>query len=182
MPRSDLEGKFAALIGEIDGLEAKLVSSDTARKQLADVKLGIESLYRQTVAERERIEQAESALRESENYNKILFEESQRPIVVFDPKVGRFIDANQAAAKIFGYASREDVIGKTPLDMAAPTQYDGTDSATASERRDRSALAQGIESFEWRHQRPNGDIWDALVHLMALSRPPSAAGNARRYH
>jgi len=169
MPRSDLEGKFAALIGEIDGLEAKLASSDAARKRLADVKLGIESLYRQTVAERERIEQAETALRESENYNKILFEESHRPIVVFDPEVGRFIDANQAAAEIFGYASREDVIGKTQLDMAAPTQYDGTDSATASERRDRSALAQGIESFEWRHQRPNGEIWDALVHLMAFN-------------
>jgi two-component system sensor histidine kinase/response regulator len=41
-------------------------------------------------------------------------------------------------------------------------------SATASQRRDQSALAQGIESFEWRHQRPNGEIWDAMVHLMSF--------------
>jgi PAS domain S-box-containing protein len=60
--------------------------------------------------------------------------------------------------------SRQD-----PLDMAAPTQYDGSDSALASRRRDRSALVQGIESFEWRHRRPNGEIWDAIVHLMAFS-------------
>jgi two-component system, sensor histidine kinase and response regulator len=60
-------------------------------------------------------------------------------MVVFDPEARCFIDANQAAAKIFGYSSPEEVVGKTPLDMAAPTQYDGSDSATASQRRDQSA-------------------------------------------
>ena len=40
--------------------------------------------------------------------------------------------------------------------------------ATASQSRDQSALAQGIESFQWRHQRPNGEIWDAMVHLLAF--------------
>ncbi len=169
MLRSDLEENFAALIGEIDGIEAQFANSDTARKRLAAVRLGIERLYSQTAAERNRIEQAEAALRDSEDYNKILFQESHRPIVVFDPEAKRFIDANQAAARIFGYSLPGDIIGKTPLDMAAPTQYDGTDSTTASQRRDQSALTQGIESFEWRHQRPNGEIWDALVHLMAFN-------------
>jgi two-component system, sensor histidine kinase and response regulator len=113
--------------------------------------------------------QAEEALRESEAYNKRLFQESHRPIVVFDPAIPGYIDCNRAAAKVFGYASREDVLGKTPLDMSAPTQYDGTDSLTASLRQDRAALAHGIVSFEWRHQRPNGEIWDAMVHLMAFN-------------
>ena len=90
-------------------------------------------------------------------------------MVVFDPEARCFIDSNQAAAKIFGYSSPAEVVGKTPLDMAAPTQYDGSDSATASERRDQSALVQGIESFEWRHQRPNGEIWDGMVHLMSFT-------------
>jgi PAS domain S-box-containing protein len=85
-------------------------------------------------------------------------------MVVFDPEARCFIDSNQAAAEIFGYSSPEEIVGKTPLDMAAPTQYDGSDSATASQRRDQSALAQGI----WRHQRPNGEIWDAMVHLLAF--------------
>ena len=90
-------------------------------------------------------------------------------MVVFDPEARCFIDSNQAAAKIFGYSSPAEVVGKTPLDMAAPTQYDGSNSATASERRDQSALVQGIESFEWRHQRPNGEIWDGMVHLMSFT-------------
>ncbi len=169
MLRSDLEENFAALISEIDGIEAQFANSDRARERLAAVRLGIERLYAQTAAERNRIEQAEAALRDSEDYNKILFQESHRPIVVFDPEAKRFIDANQAAARIFGYSLPDDIIGKTPLDMAAPTQYDGTDSATASQRRDQSALTRGIESFEWRHQRPNGEIWDALVHLVAFN-------------
>ena len=104
----------------------------------------------------------------SEDYNRLLFQQSHRAMVVFDPEVGCFVDSNQAAADIFGYSSPTEVIGKTPLDMATPTQYDGSDSATASQRRDQSALAQGIESFEWRHQRPNGEIWDGMVHLMSF--------------
>jgi two-component system sensor histidine kinase/response regulator len=105
---------------------------------------------------------------DSEGYNRRLFQQSHRAMVVFDPEAGCFIDSNPAAARIFGYSSPDEVIGKTPLDMAAPTQYDGSDSATASRHRDQSALAQGIESFEWRHQRPNGEIWDGIVHLMSF--------------
>ena len=89
-----------------------------------------------------KIKQAENELRESENYNKMLFQESHRAIVVVDPETKCFIDSNRAAAAIFGYSSREDILGKTPLNMAAPTQYDGTDSATASQRRDQSALTK----------------------------------------
>jgi two-component system sensor histidine kinase/response regulator len=118
------------------------------------------------ITERRTVEQA---LKDSEAFNRLLFQESHRPIVVFDPEADCFIDANQAAATIFGYSSREEIIGKAPLDMAAPTQYDGTDSATASHRRDLSALSRGMETFEWRHRRPNGEIWDARVHLMAFS-------------
>ena len=163
-----MERNFAALTDEIDGLAHQLASSSTAYKKLAAIRRRIESLHTQTIVEYDRIEQAERALQESEDYNKILFQELHRPFVVFDPEAQFFIDSNRAAAKIFGYPSPEDVIGKTPLDMAAPTQYDGTDSATASQRRDRSALIQGIETFEWRHQRPNGEIWDGMVHLMAF--------------
>jgi PAS domain S-box-containing protein len=165
----ELEKHVAALIKEIGDLEVDLATSATAHDRLRTVKQSVERLYRQTIAERRRIELSESALQESESYNKILFQQSHRAIVVFDPEAGCFIDSNQAAAEIFGYSSPKEIVGKTPLDMAAPTQYDGTDSAVASQRRDRSALTQGIESFEWRHRRPSGETWDAMVHLMAFS-------------
>lgn len=166
---SEFEKRFAALITEIGDIEADLTNSGKVRERLVAVKQGIESLYTQSIAERHRNELTESSLQESESYNKILFQQSRQAIVVFDPEARCFINSNQAAAQIFGYSSPEEIVGKTPLDMAAPTQYDGTDSAVASQRRDQSALVQGIESFEWRHRRPNGEIWDAMVHLMAFN-------------
>ncbi|GAB0057579.1 Sensor histidine kinase RcsC [Candidatus Magnetaquicoccaceae bacterium FCR-1] len=109
---------------------------------------------------------AEAALRDSEAYNKMLFQESARPIVIHDPAGPGFIDCNPAAVRMYGYASREELLGKTPLDVSAPTQYDGSDSRAAMARIDMLALHQGPQSFEWRHRRPNGEIWDAQVHLM----------------
>ncbi|MFC7420648.1 response regulator [Iodobacter arcticus] len=122
--------------------------------------------YYQDITERKY---AEDELRESEAYNKMLFQESHRPLVVHDPQANGFIDCNEAAVKIYGFASKEELLGKTPLDVSAPFQYDGTDTKTAMERQDHSALEHGIEAFEWRHQRANGEIWDAMVYLMLFN-------------
>ncbi|MFA7291664.1 MAG: PAS domain S-box protein [Rhodocyclaceae bacterium] len=111
---------------------------------------------------------SEATLRDSEAYNKMLFQESSRSIVVFDPRSG-FIDCNRAAVRMYGYASREDLLGKTPLDLSAPTQYDGADSHSAGERMARNALKEGISNFEWRARSANGDIWDAEVNLMPFN-------------
>jgi PAS domain S-box-containing protein len=127
------------------------------------------TLVRYTMEDVTERKRAREALRESEAYNKLLFQESRLPIVVADPDTGKFIDCNQAAIDIYRFTSREEVLGKTPLDVSAPTQYDGTDSRTASMRRDNAALKEGIEVFDWRHQRPDGTIWDAEVHLMSFT-------------
>jgi two-component system, sensor histidine kinase and response regulator len=166
---SEFERSFVSLISEMGDLEADLANLGRARGRLAIIKQRIESIHKEATAERRKIELTETSLEESESYNNVLFQQSHRAMVVVDPETGCFIDSNQAAAEIFGYQSPQEIIGKTPLDMAAPTQYDGTNSAIASQRRDQSALAQGIESFEWRHRRPNGEIWDAVVHLMAFN-------------
>ena len=90
--------------------------------------------------------QAEEALRESEATTKGFFRDRTDQS---SSSTQRYQDTscNRAAAKVFGYASREDVLGKTPLDMSAPTQYDGANTLTASLRQDRAALAHGIVSF-----------------------------------
>jgi PAS domain S-box-containing protein len=98
----------------------------------------------------------------------MLFQESSRAGVIYDPACG-FIDCNPAAVDIYGYSSRDDILGKTPLDFSAPEQYDGTDSRTAGEQLARSTFKEGNAVFEWRHQRRSGEIWDAEVHLMAFN-------------
>ncbi|MBF6023096.1 PAS domain-containing hybrid sensor histidine kinase/response regulator [Lysobacter niastensis] len=112
---------------------------------------------------------AEEALKESEAYNKLLFQDSRRAMVVHDPSREGFIDCNDAAIRIYGYTCREEVLGKMPIDVSAPIQYNGVDSRTLIEQHDTTALSEGGDTFEWRHQRPDGEIWDALVHLMRFN-------------
>ncbi len=111
---------------------------------------------------------AEDALRESESYNKVLFHDSHVPLAVIDPASGRFTDCNQAAVVIYGYADREEVIGLTPPDLSAPLQYDGRPSAEVAAERIAEAMEQGTTVFEWRHKRPNGELWDTVVHLITF--------------
>lgn len=144
-------GMVNRLQDNIQNLDAK-VEERTAEREKAD-------------AERK---EAETNLCESEDYNKMLFQESRQPMVVMDPLSG-FIDCNSAAVDIYRFASRESVLGKSMLDVSAATQYDGSDSGTAAHSHMLAALEHGIDVFEWRHQRPNGEIWDAVVHLMSFN-------------
>jgi PAS domain S-box-containing protein len=106
----------------------------------------------------------ELALHDSEAYNKVLFEQSHVPIVVMDPTTRRCVDSNQAAAVIYGYDSKSELIGKTALDVTAPRLDDDSDARLALELRAETPLHERAAVFEWRHRRPNGEIWDAQVH------------------
>ena len=106
----------------------------------------------------------QATLLESEAYNKMLFQDSNRPMVILDPDKG-FIDCNLSAVKMYGFATREQVLGKFLLDVSAPFQRDGTASDVASKQHGMDALAQGPLTFEWRHRRPDGTEWDAQVYL-----------------
>ncbi len=114
----------------------------------------------------------ELALKESEAFRRRVFESSRIPIVVMDAATWRYVDCNPAAVGIYRFASREETLGKTPLDVSAPTQYDGTPSSEKARAYIDQAIAEGSVVFEWRHQRANGEIWDAEVHLMSFQSGP----------
>jgi PAS domain S-box-containing protein len=110
---------------------------------------------------------AEASLRDSEAYNKMLFQESSRPIIILDPDFG-YIDCNPAAVRIFGVNAKSQLLGKGLLYLSAPQQYSGQDSVTAMQDTMPQVLSQGHSSFEWRYRRPDGETWDAEVHLAAF--------------
>ncbi len=110
---------------------------------------------------------AEVSLKESEAYNKMLFQESSRPIVILDPKAG-FVDCNPAAVRMYGVGARAELLGKDPLDFSPPRQYDGSSSTDAARALMESLREQRLARFEWRFERPGGEIWDAEVHIIAF--------------
>lgn len=79
-----------------------------------------------------------------------------------------FIDSNPAALKIYGFASLEAALSKTPLDVSAQRQYDGSSSYQKARFYIEKAKAEGNVTFEWLHCRPNGELWDAEVHLLFI--------------
>ena len=108
----------------------------------------------------------QAALAASAAFRTRVYESSPIPIVVMDAESLRFIDCNPAATAIYRLPSRAQTLGLTPLDVSAPTQYDGTPTAEAAGRLIDQALRLGTVNFEWRHRRPDGEVWDALVNLM----------------
>lgn len=113
-------------------------------------------------------EEAEKALEQSEFIRRKVFENSDIPIVVMNADSYEFIDSNPAALKIYGFASLEAALSKTPLDVSAQRQYDGSSSYQKARFYIEKAKAEGNVTFEWLHCRPNGELWDAEVHLLFI--------------
>ncbi len=116
-----------------------------------------------------RLDQKVIDLRKSEEFKKRVYESSRLPIIVMDAKTYKFLDCNQAAVEIYEYATKEEVLGKTPMDVSAPLQYDGTPSAEKVVYYINLAKNKGSVVFEWLHQRPDGASWDAEVHLLSFN-------------
>ncbi len=110
----------------------------------------------------------EAALRGNAAFREFAFESLRIPVVVMDAATWQYVDCNPAAVAIYGFASREEVVGKAPVDVSTAVQYDGRPSAEVAGERIRQALTDGSLVFEWRHQRPTGEVWDSEVRLMAF--------------
>jgi PAS domain S-box-containing protein len=156
------------IVARKDGTQRwELVSGTPVYSSTGDLLAGL--VVFPDITERKR---AEEALRESEAFRKRVFESSQIPIIVMDAATFKYIDCNPAAVEIYRFASCEETLGKTPLDVSAPVQYDGTPSPEKVRFYIAKAQAEGTVVFEWRHQRPNGEVWDAEVHLMSFQSGP----------
>jgi PAS domain S-box-containing protein len=105
---------------------------------------------------------------ERDELRRQVFETSPTPIVIMDAESNCYIDCNQSAIKIYGYHSLDEVVGKTPLDVSAPVQYNGKSASELSDLYIRKAKTNGSVVFDWKHQRPDGTFWDAEVHLHSL--------------
>jgi PAS domain S-box-containing protein len=83
---------------------------------------------------------AEESLRESEQRYRLLFERNLAGVFRCS-QVGNFLDCNDAGAKILGYDSREDLIGRPVTDVF----FDPADKAASDQRMAQSGTASNQE-------------------------------------
>jgi PAS domain S-box-containing protein len=91
--------------------------------------------------------QAEQALKESEEKFRALFEGSSVGVMLHDEH--QYLQVNSAAARILGYDSPQQLIGRHPRDTSPPCQPGGQPSAELSQHYIHECLAKGSARFEW---------------------------------
>ncbi|MBX3746378.1 MAG: PAS domain S-box protein [Verrucomicrobiae bacterium] len=83
---------------------------------------------------------------------------SPEAIFVMDAGAGRFVEANGAAARLMGCASRERLVGSHPVDWSPERQPDGRDSGEAVAGWLGTAVGGGGSRFEWLARRATGEL------------------------
>jgi PAS domain S-box-containing protein len=104
-------------------------------------------------------------LREQAALRKWLFEDAPVPIMMMDAGSLQFVECNRAAVEISGFSEPNELLGRSMTDLSAAGQDDGTPAAARVRKLIEQTQAEGQAVFEWRYRRPNGEVWDAEVHL-----------------
>lgn len=112
-----------------------------------------------------RLDQTREALSPGELKYRTLFELSPDPaFLVYDY---RFVDCNIKVQELFG-ATREELLGKTPMDFSPPLQSDGRVSTEKALEKMRATMEGRPQIFEWTHNRQGGQIFDSEVSLTRI--------------
>jgi PAS domain S-box-containing protein len=118
---------------------------------------------------------AEAELSDSERMYRGLFEGTSLAVTLRDVETMRFIDCNTAALRLYGYASREELIGTMPDELSATIQPGGKPSREAIREAVDGALRDGTFRTEWIIRRRSGELFPAELRLSVI-----ALGGGRR--
>ncbi len=151
---SELERGFRAAmeLGRPTAVEWRSpVVDDWVETRIYPTPAGVTAYFR-VIGERKRkeIERDEllSALRDSEERYRGLFESESDALLLIDHESGRVLEANPAAAATYGYAT-EELLGLTDLDLSAEPER--TRSATQS-----AAVGENVAVSSRMHRRKDG--------------------------
>jgi PAS domain S-box-containing protein len=111
-------------------------------------------------------EQTKQSLVESDKRFRTLFTLSPDPVWIIDEH--RFVDCNQAAVDMLGYADMHTLINTHPSELSPDFQPGGEASFSKAERMMLIAEQQGLNRFEWVHTRADGSEFFAEVTLSSM--------------
>jgi PAS domain S-box-containing protein len=104
-------------------------------------------------------------LRESEEKYRTIFESGSHGVFLLADVL---LACNEQACRLWA-CSREDIIGKTPMDFSPPIQPDGSDSAEGVKKYISAALSGHPQQFYWCHVRKDGVPIDTEISLRSLT-------------
>ncbi|MFO7731548.1 MAG: histidine kinase dimerization/phosphoacceptor domain -containing protein [Spirochaetia bacterium] len=114
----------------------------------------------QEVAEKNR------QLQKAANRYSLLFENANDGIFIV--KGMRIIQCNTRAAQLFNF-SKEELIGKSPMDLSPENQPDGSSSEDKAKYYSKRCLSGIPQIYEWRHVDSHGTEFTAEVSLSAIN-------------
>lgn len=91
----------------------------------------------------------ELKLAEQKEIFETLFNESMDGLSVFDGQ--KYVDCNKAFLRMFGFSSKDEVIGIHPKDISPEFQADGRSSKEAAKELIFKSLDKGSTRFKWIH-------------------------------
>jgi PAS domain S-box-containing protein len=115
---------------------------------------------------RSKGKQSENSLRESEQRFTDILLSSQDAILLIDGE--KFVDCNEATARMLGYSNRNEVLNTHPSELSPPTQPDGRSSFEKADEMMGTALERGFHKFEWEHRKANGEDFPVEVSLTSI--------------
>ena len=101
-----------------------------------------------------RVAERTMELARSEEKFRALFEGTSQAVFLYDGN--RILEANRSWLRLLGYTSLDDVVGKRPVELAAPIQAGGERAEVLAKKHLADALAYGSTRFEWMALRRDG--------------------------
>jgi len=113
--------------------------------------------------------QMEEKIKQAEKKYRTLFEVAGDAIFTIQVAGNdlNIIDCNARTIEIFGY-EREELLGKSPVDLSPYKQPDGSKSEEKAQKISGLVLEGNPQFFEWKHNRKDGTFFDAEVTLNNL--------------
>ncbi len=108
--------------------------------------------------------EAERQLRESELRYRLLVDHAPEAILVFDVDVGRYVDCNPNAERLFGL-ERAALLQQNPTDLSAPCQPNGERSEDEIRLKTARVMAGEMLVFEWVARTAHGANVDCEMRL-----------------
>jgi PAS domain S-box-containing protein len=109
-------------------------------------------------AAEERMTAAADALRASETRYRTAFQTSNDSMAISRLETGEVVDVNQAFLHIHGYQSREEVVGRSGLELQLWANPQDRSKLIAALRRDSTC-----RDMEFQFRRKNGELFWALI-------------------